>query len=163
AQRALLTELESRVALLERGLSVIVTEARYGRLAVRRRRRLIQIQEALATGGTTLVFNGEGLRGRHNVKRGEKGGGSYKGPDGCVEFHGGLHDNLLFLANPSSTICAAWRQTRYSTFRPTFLPVRTISFRPRRHQRHRSPARRAVLWRLPSQGGSLRVAEKRGI
>src|SRR5262249_48664222 len=67
AKRALLAELESCVALFERGLSVVIAETGHRRLTVRRSCRLVQIQEALTTAATTLIFNREGLRGGHRI------------------------------------------------------------------------------------------------
>ena len=69
-------ELEGCVALFERGLSVFVAEAGHRCLTVRRRCWLVQVQEALATAATTLVFNREGLRSGHRIHRGDNCGSS---------------------------------------------------------------------------------------
>src|SRR5262249_21619076 len=89
-KRTLLAELERRVALFNRGLAILVPEAGHGRQSVGCRRWLVEIHKALAARGTALVFNGEGLRSGHNIKRREKRGSNDESRGHCVQFHGGL-------------------------------------------------------------------------
>src|SRR5262249_4988452 len=82
----LLAELKFRVAQLEGGPSLFVAETGHRRLTVRRRRRLVQIQETLAA-ATALVFNGEGLRGGRRAHCREKISRRNKCGRGGAELH----------------------------------------------------------------------------
>src|SRR5262249_61795761 len=86
-ERALLSELERRVALLHRCLAVFAAELRPCSKAVGWCRRLVQIHEALATTTRTMrILEGEGLRGGHSTR---KKRGSDERPRCRTEFHGG--------------------------------------------------------------------------
>src|SRR5262249_57029412 len=92
-ERALLSELERRVALLHRCLAVFAAELRPCSKAVGWCRRLVQIHEALATTTRTMrILEGEGLRGGHSTR---KKRGSDERPRCRTEFHGGLHGHYV--------------------------------------------------------------------
>src|SRR5262249_245802 len=110
--RLLLPELDFRFAWLEGGSSVFGAEAGHWRLTVRRRRRLVQIQETLAA-ATALVFNGEGLRGGRCIHCREKCSHSDKCGRGGAELHLAASIIRLCAQRPSSTIRPAWLRLRY--------------------------------------------------